>query len=101
MCVFGLCEFIQPLMKGLKALLKPQGGDQLLAYAGEPIGLQLSSRKLINHQSISAQDQAHEQGQDERQTAAHVEGVAVWWRHSISLRPSPRRVFWKQRFGTG
>src|ERR1700733_14346813 len=101
MRVFGLGEFIQPLMKGLQALLKPQDGDQLLADAGETIGLQLCSLKLINHQSVSAQDQAHEQGQDERQTAAHVEGVPVWGRHSISLRSSPRRAFWKHRTVTG
>jgi hypothetical protein len=59
MRVFRLREFIQLLMKCPKGFLKPQDGDQLLTYAGETIGLELSSLKLVNHKPISAQDQGH------------------------------------------
>jgi len=59
MRIFGLRKFDQPLMKRPQAFLEPQHGDQLLAYAGETICLELSSLELINHKPISAQDQGH------------------------------------------
>jgi hypothetical protein len=44
-------------MKRNDTFLKPQDRDQLLAYAGETVGLKAGSFKLHDHESVSTQNQ--------------------------------------------
>ena len=55
--------------------MKPQDGDQLLAYAGETIRLEASNMELPNKEAVSAQYQGDQKNENDLQSRADAEVV--------------------------
>ncbi len=86
--VFGICEQIQPLVKGHQIGMRLQNDDQLLVDTGQALGLQASLIELPKQDSVSQQHGEDDKEKAEGQTGTDVEAMEVKAFLASSFRPS-------------